>query len=76
MPSVQIKNVPEDVQAELHRRANAAGQSLQEYLLNRLVAEARAASIDDVLARAGSHRGGSAPIDVVTQILRQERDSR
>ena len=33
MPSVQIKDVPAEVHAELRRRAGAAGQSLQEYLL-------------------------------------------
>lgn len=41
MPSVQIKNVPEDVHRILRTRAAAASQSLQEYLLARLVEEAR-----------------------------------
>ena len=37
MPSIQIKNVPEDVHLELRRRAALAHQSLQEYLLSRLI---------------------------------------
>ena len=40
MPSVQIKNVPEQTHAVLRRRAAQANQSLQEYLLARLVEEA------------------------------------
>ena len=40
MPSIQVKDVPADVHATLRRRAAAAGQSLQEYLLARLTEEA------------------------------------
>jgi plasmid stability protein len=40
MPSVHIKNVPPDVHALLRSRAAAAGQSLQEYLLERLTEDA------------------------------------
>jgi plasmid stability protein len=46
MPSVQVKDVPEDVHATLRRRAAVAGQSLQEYLLARLVNEARSPTLD------------------------------
>jgi hypothetical protein len=37
---VQIKNVPPEIHRVLRRRAGQAGQSLQEYLLARLVEEA------------------------------------
>ncbi|CAN5294459.1 hypothetical protein BH18ACT5_BH18ACT5_00680 [soil metagenome] len=40
MPSIQIKEVPDRVHATLRRRAAMAGQSLQEYLLSRLIADA------------------------------------
>jgi antitoxin FitA len=40
MPSVQIKDVPDEVHAVLRRRAALNGQSLQEYLLDRLACEA------------------------------------
>jgi hypothetical protein len=46
MPSVQIKDVPADVHAVLRQRAAAAGQSLQVYLLGRLVADARRPTLD------------------------------
>src|SRR5271155_2008308 len=49
MPSVQIKDVPDEVHAVLRQRAAAAGQSLQEYLLGRLVADASRPTLDEVL---------------------------
>lgn len=76
MASVQIKHVPDDVRDELHRRARSAGQSLQEYLLAQLVETARTAPLAEVLARAGAHRGGSAPIADVTGLIREDRDAR
>jgi len=74
--SVQIKNVPDDVRDELHRRARSAGQSLQEYLLAHLIEEANTAPLDEVLARAAGHRGGSAPMADVAELVRRDRDQR
>jgi antitoxin FitA len=76
MPSVQIKNVPPDVHSVLRRRAAAAGQSLQEYLLARLTEEAREESLDEVLARAGGRAGGSVPLSFAAKELREERERR
>jgi antitoxin FitA len=76
MPSVQIKNVPPDVHSVLRRRAAAAGQSLQEYLLARLTEEAREESLDEVLARAGGRAGGSVPLAFAAKELREERERR
>ena len=74
MPSVQIKNVPDDVHRILRRRAAAAGQSLQEYLLGRLTAEARQDTLDDVLDRAGGRAGGGVSFAAAVETLRSERD--
>ncbi len=76
MPSVQIKNVPSDVHAVIRGRAAASGQSLQEYLLARLVDEASRPTLDEVLDRAGGRAGGSVPLAEVTALLRAERDAR
>lgn len=76
MPSVQIKNVPTDVHAVLRRRAAAAGQSLQEYLLGRLTEEARQESLDEVLERAAGRSGGSLPLSFAARTLRSEREGR
>jgi antitoxin FitA len=75
MPSVQIKNVPEDVHRVLRGRAAAAGQSLQEYLLGRLIADANEEPLDAVLDRIGGRSGGSFPISAAVEALRKERES-
>ncbi len=75
MPSVQIKDVPADVHATLRQRAAAAGQSLQEYLLERLTEEAHAPTLDEVLDRAGGRAGGSVPFKATVAALRNERGS-
>jgi antitoxin FitA len=76
MPSVQIKNVPEDVHRVLRTRAAATGQSLQEYLLARLTDEARRPTLDEVLGRAGDRAGGSMPLAEAARSVRSERDAR
>ena len=76
MPSIQVKNVPDDVHRVLRRRAVEAGQSLQEYLLARLVDEARKPSLDEILTRAGQRSGGELPLAEAARAVRKERDSR
>lgn len=76
MPSVQIKNVPEETHAVLRRRAAQANQSLQEYLLARLVEQASAPTLDEVLDRAGSRAGGSVTLAQATAVIRSDRDGR
>jgi antitoxin FitA len=75
MPSVQIKEVPADVHAVLRQRAAAAGQSLQEYLLGRLIADARRPTLEEVLARAGGRAGGSTRLADAVSLLRADRDT-
>ena len=76
MPSVQIKEVPEHTHAVLRRRAAAAHQSLQEYLLARLIDEASEPTLDEVLDRAGGRAGGSVPMKAAVAAVRAERDRR
>ncbi|MBA3266195.1 MAG: hypothetical protein H0T14_07470 [Nocardioidaceae bacterium] len=76
MPSVQIKDVPEETHAVLRRRAAAARQSLQEYLLAKLVEEASRPTLDEVLDRAGGRSGGSVPLKAAARTLRAERARR
>ena len=51
MPNVQIRHVPDDVHDELVRRADLAGQSLQQYLSAQLAAMVATPTIDDMIAR-------------------------
>ena len=76
MPSVQIKDVPVGVHATLRRRAAAAGQSLQEYLLARLIEDAQSPTLDEVLDRAGGRAGGSVPFRETVAALREDRGRR
>ncbi len=76
MPSIQIKDVPEETHAVLRRRAAAAHQSLQEYLRSRLVDEASAPTVEEVLDRAGGRAGGSVPFSAAAQAVREDRAGR
>jgi antitoxin FitA len=76
MPSVQIKDVPDDTHAVLRRRAASAHQSLQEYLRARLIDEASEPTLDEVLDRAGGRAGGSVPLKAAVAAVRADRDRR
>jgi plasmid stability protein len=76
MPSIQVKDVPDDVHATLRRRAAAGGMSLQEYLLSRLVEDARMPTLEEVLDRAGGRAGGRAPLTEAARAVRSDRDDR
>jgi hypothetical protein len=54
MPSITVRNVPDDVRDELAARAARAGRSLQEHLRTELIELARKPSVADVLERARS----------------------
>jgi len=76
MPSIQIKDVPVPVHATLRRRAAAAGQSLQEYLLERLTEDAQTPTLEEVLDRAGGRAGGRVTLKESARTVRSERDRR
>jgi plasmid stability protein len=76
MPSVQIKDFPDDVHAVLRQRAAAAHQSLQEYLRTKLIEEAGRPTVDEVLDRAGGRAGGSVPLKAAASAVRRERARR
>lgn len=74
MPSIQVKNVPDDVHETLRRRAAQEGRSLQEYLLRRLVDEARHPTIDELFARLSGLQGGSFTLAEAADIVRDDRE--
>ena len=76
VPSIQVKDVPDDVHATLRKRAASAGMSLQEYLLAHLVAEATAPTLDEVLDRAGERAGGNATLRDAVRAVRADRGAR
>jgi hypothetical protein len=76
VPSIQIKDVPADVHVRLRQRAAAAGKSLQDYLLEQLIDQARTPTLDDLLDRAGGRAGGRAGFTAAAEAVRAERDAR
>jgi antitoxin FitA len=76
MPSIQIKNVPEETHRVLRQRAAATHRSLQEYLLALLVEQASSRSIDEILDRAGQRAGGSLSLEEAAETVRADRASR
>jgi hypothetical protein len=76
VPSIQVKDVPEEIHAVLRRRAAAAGKSLQEYLLERLTADASTPTLDEVLDRAGGRAGGRGSFGDAAAAVRADRDGR
>jgi len=76
VPSIQVKDVPEEVHATLRRRAAIAGQSLQEYLLARLVDDAQTPTLDELLDRSGGRAGGHAGFEAAARAVRSDRDGR
>jgi hypothetical protein len=76
MPTVQIKHVPTDVHSVLRRRAAAAGQSLQEYLLAYLTDFARNPTLEEVFERIGQRSGSRLTLEFAVETIRRDRDSR
>ena len=76
MPSIQVKDVPTEVHHILRRRAAAAGQSLQEYLLGQLVEAASSPTLDEVLDRAGQRAGGTVGVRAAVRAVRADRSAR
>ena len=76
MPNVLIRDLPDDVHAELQKRATAKGQSLQQYLSGELARLTRQTPISDVLDRIDRRTGGTVPLTQSVDDLDAERESR
>jgi plasmid stability protein len=71
---LQVRNVPDDVHAELRRRAAAAGVPLSEYVLRELERVAARPPVAEVLARSASRRLDLSLADVVEAIHGERPD--
>ena len=76
MPHVQVRDVPTEVHDVLVHRAQAAGQSLQQYLTAELARLAATPTLDEMLDRIDSHVTGRVPGADAVSALRAERDRR
>lgn len=75
MPSVLIRDLSQQAHAELLRRAQQRGQSLQQFLVTELTRLAGSPTLDDVLARIATRTGGRVGLDQAVEDLRRERDA-
>jgi antitoxin FitA len=76
MPNVQVRDVPADVHAALVRRAEQAGQSLQQFLAAQLAVIAATPTIDEVLDRIEHRPKGKLPARRAIGAIDEERDRR
>jgi antitoxin FitA len=67
--ALTIRDVPQEVRDELASRAARKGQSLQEYLRTRLIAEASKPASDDLITLVRSHVARSGTVLSVAEIL-------
>ena len=76
MPSVLVRDLPEDVHAALQRRAEQRGQSLQQYLATELRRLAARPTLDEVIDRIERRRGGRVGLAQAANDLAEERARR
>ena len=75
MKNVLVRGVPDTVHAELQRRAERKGQSLQQYLAGELGRIASRPSLDEVLDRIESDRtGGRVGLATTVEDLKSARE--
>lgn len=74
--AIQIRNVPDDVHAMLQRRADAAGQSMREYLLAPLREHAGSPTMQEWIEQAARQAGGRLSLEEAVTWQRDERDAR
>ena len=76
MVNLLVRDVPDDVRAALQRRADRRGQSLQQFLASELRRLAERPSVDEVLDRIGSRRGGRVGLRQAAEDLSEGRAGR
>lgn len=73
MPNVLVRDIPEEVHAELQRRAEQRGQSLQQFLSNELKRLVEKPTLAEVLDRIERRRGGRVGLDQAVEDISGER---
>jgi len=76
MPNVLVRDLPDDVHAELQRRAEQRGQSLQQYLATELKRLTERPTLQDVLTRIEQRRGGEVGFLRAVDDIAEERSRR
>lgn len=74
MPNVQVRGVPPDVHRRLKAQAALSGQSLNDYLLARMVDVARQPTVPELAARIREREPYTGPSSA--EVIREDRDAR
>jgi antitoxin FitA len=75
--AITIREVPDEVRAELAARAARSGKSLQEYLRGMLIEIAARPPVDDVVARARARVAATGVrIDAESILVARDADRR
>lgn len=75
MPNVLVRDLPQEVHAELQRRAQYQGKSLQQYLIGELGRLAARPTIGEVLDRVERRSGGRVGLDRAVADLGEDRSA-
>ena len=65
---IQVRNVPDDLHAELRARAGRAGMSLSDLVLDELKRIGRRSHNAELLVRAAMRPGGASHEDIIAAI--------
>jgi antitoxin FitA len=76
MPNVLVRDLPDDTHKKLQQRAEAAGQSLQQYLSRELIRLAETPTMEEVLERIHGRSGGRIGFTEAVEALEDERNRR
>jgi plasmid stability protein len=76
MPNVLVRDLPDEVHRVLVRRAEGEGRSLQQYLTEALTRLASSPTLDEVLDRIATLRGGSVSLAEAVEALAEARAER
>ncbi len=76
MPNLLVRDLPDEVHAELQRRAQRHGQSLQQYLTDQLRQLVARPEIDEVLERIARRRGGRVGLARAAELVAEDRERR
>ncbi len=76
MATIQVRDIPESAYEIIHRRARAAGKSLQAYMLEQVLAMAARPTDDELFAATDERLRSSGPRVDVDDLLADLRDDR
>lgn len=76
MPNVQVRDVPDEIHQALVRRAERAGQSLQQFLAAQLTVIAETPTVEEVLDRIERRPKGRLSSSSAIEAIDRERARR